>query len=94
MLCAVSRAALAQPTPFVGQVMITAFNFCPIGWFEMNGQTLPIANYTALFSLLGTFYGGNGTTNFQLPAALPIFSASGYPLLQCIAYTGVFPSRD
>lgn len=43
------------------------FNFAPQGWLMCNGQTLPISQYQALFALLGTQYGGNGTTTFQLP---------------------------
>lgn len=51
----------------VGQFMYVAFNFAPKGWAFCNGQTLAINTNTALFSLLGTTYGGNGTSNFQLP---------------------------
>src|SRR5271157_197363 len=54
-------------TPFLGEVKIVGFNFAPKGWAFANGQLLPIAQNAALFSLLGTFYGGNGTTNFALP---------------------------
>jgi len=53
--------------PFLGQVMPVAFNFAPKGFAFCNGQILPISQNQALFSLLGTYYGGNGTTNFQLP---------------------------
>lgn len=53
--------------PFLGQIAFVGFNFAPVGWAECNGQLLPIAQNTALFSLLGTQYGGNGTTNFALP---------------------------
>jgi microcystin-dependent protein len=53
--------------PFVAEIRPWACNFAPIGWAFCQGQTLPIAQYTALFSLIGTYYGGNGTTNFQLP---------------------------
>jgi microcystin-dependent protein len=53
--------------PFLGQVQSFGFGFAPRGWMLCNGQTLPIQQYTALFSLLGTMYGGNGTTTFQLP---------------------------
>ena len=53
--------------PFLGQISSFGFNFPPVGWMLCQGQTLPISQYTALFSLLGTSYGGNGTTNFQLP---------------------------
>jgi microcystin-dependent protein len=53
--------------PFLGQIATFAFNFAPTGWAFCNGQVLPINQNTALFSLLGTTYGGNGTTTFQLP---------------------------
>jgi microcystin-dependent protein len=61
-------AASAQGNdPFLGQIMCAGFNFAPQGWAELNGQLLPIAQNTALFSLLGTQYGGNGQTTFALP---------------------------
>ena len=53
--------------PFVGQISAFGFNFPPVGWALCQGQTLPISQNTALFSLLGTQFGGNGTTTFQLP---------------------------
>jgi microcystin-dependent protein len=53
--------------PFVAEIRIFAGNFAPRGWAFCNGQVLPIAQNTALFSLLGTTYGGNGQTNFALP---------------------------
>ncbi len=52
---------------FIGQIMMTGFNFAPKFWAQCNGQLLPINQNQALFSLLGTQYGGNGTTNFALP---------------------------
>jgi microcystin-dependent protein len=52
---------------YIGNVILVAFNFAPSGYLFCNGQLLPIAQNTALFSLLGTQYGGNGTTNFALP---------------------------
>lgn len=52
---------------FVGQIMMAGFNFAPKYWALCNGQLLPINQNQALFSLLGTQYGGNGTTNFALP---------------------------
>src|SRR5712691_9144945 len=54
-------------SPFVAEIRMFGFNFPPKGWAFCNGQLLPIAQNTALFSLLGTTYGGNGTTNFALP---------------------------
>lgn len=53
--------------PFLGQIMMFAGNFAPRGWAFCNGQLLPIAQNSALFSILGTTYGGNGTTTFALP---------------------------
>jgi microcystin-dependent protein len=53
--------------PFVAEIRIFAGNFAPVGWALCNGQLLPISQNTALFSLLGTTYGGNGTSNFALP---------------------------
>lgn len=52
---------------FVGEIRIFAGNFAPVGWAFCNGQILPISQNTALFSLLGTQFGGNGTSNFALP---------------------------
>ncbi len=52
---------------FLGQLALFPFNFAPVGWAMCQGQLLPISQNTALFSLLGTYYGGNGTTTFQLP---------------------------
>ena len=52
---------------FVGEIRIVAFNFAPTGWAQCNGQLLPISQNTALFSILGTFYGGDGKSTFALP---------------------------
>jgi microcystin-dependent protein len=52
---------------FLGEIRIFPFNFAPLGWAFCSGQVLPISQYTALFSIIGTYYGGNGTSNFQLP---------------------------
>jgi microcystin-dependent protein len=54
-------------TPYLGEVQLFGFNFNPRGWAFCNGATLPISQNTALFSLLGVQYGGNGQTTFQLP---------------------------
>jgi microcystin-dependent protein len=53
--------------PFVAEIRMFAGNFAPTGWATCDGQLLPISQNTALFSLLGTFYGGNGKSNFALP---------------------------
>jgi microcystin-dependent protein len=53
--------------PFIAEIRLFPFNFAPRGWAWCNGQLLPISQNTALFSLLGTTYGGNGQTTFGLP---------------------------
>ncbi|WWL44016.1 tail fiber protein [Pseudomonas parakoreensis] len=68
---------------FMGTIQPFAFNFAPSGWALCNGQILGISQYQALFALLGTFYGGNGTTNFQLPnlqGRVPVAQGAGQGL--------------
>src|ERR1700744_4137838 len=70
-------------TPFLAQIEIFSFNFAPKGWAFCNGQTLPINQNQALFSLLGTTYGGNGITTFHLPnleASMPVHMGNGFNL--------------
>lgn len=65
---------------FLGEIRIFPFNFAPVGWQQCNGQLLAISQYTALFSLLGTYYGGNGTSNFALPnfqGRVPVHQGTG-----------------
>jgi microcystin-dependent protein len=67
-------------TPFLGEIKIVGFDFAPKGWAQCNGQLLPINQNQALFSLLGTMYGGNGQTNFALPdfrGRVPIHQGNG-----------------
>lgn len=67
-------------TPFIGQISIFAGNFAPRGWAFCSGQLLAIAQNTALFSILGTTYGGNGQTTFALPdlrGRVPISAGQG-----------------
>ena len=68
-------------TPFLGELKLVPFDFAPVGWAFCNGQLLSIAQNTALFSLLGTQYGGNGQTTFALPnlqGAAPLGAGPGY----------------
>jgi microcystin-dependent protein len=78
--------------PFVAEIRIVSFNFAPTGWATCDGQILPISQNTALFSLLGTTYGGNGQSNFALPnlqGSLPMFWGQGPGLsLRNIGETG------
>src|SRR3954463_7544228 len=53
--------------PFVAEIRVFGFNFAPKGWALCDGQLLPLSQNTALFSLLGTFYGGDGKSTFALP---------------------------
>jgi microcystin-dependent protein len=94
ILVGLGSPAFAQATPFLGQVMIFAGNFCPIGWAMTNGAILPINQNQALFAILGTTYGGNGTTTFALPNTQPIFTQTRATFTECIALQGVFPSRN
>jgi microcystin-dependent protein len=71
--------------PFLSEIRIMSFVFAPKGWALCNGQLLPINQNQALFSLLGTTYGGNGQTNFALPdlrGSTPIHEGSGFTLGQ------------
>jgi microcystin-dependent protein len=66
--------------PFVAEIRMFPFNFAPTGWAACNGQILPISQNTALFSLIGTFYGGDGRSNFALPnlqASTPMHQGQG-----------------
>ena len=58
---------MASDSPIMGSIDLWPLNWAPLNWMLCQGQTLAISSYTALFSLLGTSFGGNGTSNFQLP---------------------------
>lgn len=79
-------------TPFMAEIKIVSFNFAPKGWAECNGQLLPINQNQALFSLLGTVYGGDGRVNFALPnlrGQVPIHEGSGHTLGEKAGTTAV-----
>lgn len=63
----IAQQAQAQSQPYIGQIMCAGFNFAPRGWAALDGQLLPISQNSALFSLLGTTYGGDGRSTFALP---------------------------
>ena len=86
--------AVAITQPYYSEIIMTAANFCPVGWLPADGRPLPIADNDALFSLIGVTYGGDGETTFNLPMIDPIRSASGMTLLPCIAVTGIYPSQN
>ena len=72
-------------TPFLSEIKIMSFSFPPKGWAFCNGQLLPINQNQALFSLLGTTYGGDGRVNFGLPnlqGRMPVHMGNGFTLGQ------------
>lgn len=78
--------------PFIGQITLFPYPFAPKGWAACEGQLLPIAQNTALFSLIGTTFGGDGQTTFALPdlrGKAPIDGTT-----YCMALLGIFPSRN
>ncbi len=78
--------------PFLGQIQGFAFSFAPRGWAKSEGQLLEIMSNQALYSLLGTTYGGDGRTTFGLPDLRKQSKADD--LNYCIAIQGIFPSRS
>lgn len=69
--------------PFLGEIRLMSFNFAPKGWALCNGQSMPINQNQGLFSLLGTTYGGDGRTTFNLPnlqGRVPVHEGSGFTL--------------
>jgi microcystin-dependent protein len=78
--------------PFLSEIKLVSFNFAPKGWALCNGQSLPINQNQALFSLLGTTYGGNGQTTFNLPnlrGQVPIHIGNGHTLGEAAGSTAV-----
>jgi len=77
---------------FIGEIRLFAFTFAPKGWVACQGQLLPIRQNQAVFALLGTTYGGDGSETFALPnlqGAAPLAQGTW-----CVCLQGVFPSRD
>ncbi len=66
--------------PYIGQIALVGFNFAPVGWALCNGQLLQISQYQALFTLIGTTYGGDGVQTFALPdlrSRIPLHQGQG-----------------
>lgn len=76
----------------LGEIVLFTFDFAPRGFMECKGSILPISQYSALFSLLGTKFGGDGTTTFALPNLTGKEPAPG--LHYCICSEGVYPTRQ
>ena len=78
--------------PFIGQIQLLPYQFAPTGWAFCTGQLIPIVQNQALFSLIGTTFGGDGVTTFALPDLRDKGPAPD--LHYCIALQGYYPSRD
>lgn len=80
----------------IGEIRLFAGNFAPRDWAFCDGQTLSLAQNTALFSILGVQYGGDGKSNFQLPKLAPLKEADGgeTPIRYVICLQGIYPSRN
>jgi microcystin-dependent protein len=78
---------------FVGEVRALPFGFTPAGWAPCQGQLLPIGQYTALYSLIGNMYGGDGKTTYGLPNLAPLPATDGGTLRYCIALQGIYPQQ-
>ena len=89
--------ASADSEPYIGEIMVFGSNYCPRGWAAADGSLRQIQYYTALFSLVGTNFGGDGMNNFGLPKqsviAAPTASGPATTMSVCIATTGNFPAR-
>ncbi len=77
---------------YIGEIRLVGFNFAPVNWAFCNGDILQINQYMALFSLLGTTYGGNGQTTFGLPNLNAGTLQPGLNYVICV--NGIFPSRN
>lgn len=77
---------------FLGSIQLFAFNFAPVGWMLCDGRLLPIAEHTAVFSLVGMTYGGDGVRTFGLPNLKGKEPVSGSAYYICM--NGVFPPRQ
>ena len=79
----------------IGEIRLFSGNFAPRDWAFCDGQALSIAQNTALFSILGNRYGGNGTTDFQLPKLAPLRESDGgeTPIRYVICLYGMYPRR-
>ena len=95
--------AAAASEPYIGEIMFVAFSFCPRGWADADGRSLPINQNTVLFSLIGTRFGGDGQITFKLPHLRKQVVAEERRddgtkvtriLRPCIALEGIFPPRE
>jgi microcystin-dependent protein len=77
---------------FIGTMLLFGGSYAPQGWLECSGQTLGISQNTALFAIIGTTYGGDGTTTFMLPDMRQNTVPAGAKWILCL--NGIFPARN
>jgi microcystin-dependent protein len=75
--------------PYLGEILLVAFGYAPKDWYKCEGQIMAISENDALFTLLGTAYGGDGVSTFRLPT---MTAPTGMNYIICAV--GIFPSRD
>lgn len=93
IMCLVGVSRSVHAEDFIGQIIMLPYTFCPAGYKEAEGQLLKIADYAALYSLLGTQYGGDGQTTFALPKLHGASETGSGKLKVCIAVNGIYPQR-
>lgn len=95
---AMAQAAQARLEPYMAEIIYMSADYCPDGYVQTLGQTLPIISNQGLFALMGTSFGGNGTTTFKLPlmrmASVHPTTRAVVEMKVCIALQGIFPTRD
>jgi microcystin-dependent protein len=87
------KNAVAEPLPFMGQILLVPYNFAPRGWAFCQGQLLQIAQYGALFTLISNTFGGDGDKTFALPDLRGQVPQSSGQLNYIIALQGYYPDR-
>jgi len=91
--------AACSDSDFIGSVELLPYPLnqswskAPVGWMWCNGQQLGVAQKQALFSLIGNTYGGDGSTNFNLPKMAPMKTTDGKELRRAICIAGIYPDR-
>ncbi|MCC6580543.1 MAG: tail fiber protein [Phycisphaeraceae bacterium] len=96
LMAAGAGQAAADDTAYVGEIRMVAFSYAPTDWLPCEGQELEISKHTALYSLLGTTYGGDGRTNFKLPDLRGATIKAGdrtVPVKYIICVSGLYPQR-
>jgi len=78
---------------YIGQICMFPWSWAPRGWLKCDGQLLPISQYSALYSLIGIEFGGDGRKTFALPKMPPMKTEDGGDVAYFVNMTGIYPSR-